>query len=101
MKNKIKILGKWEEDLIWCPSQCYLPIEFNGKKYTIYLRWRHQNPWEGHIWEGAWDNTEAEMSPDLFALYHEQYSDKELKLAEKRIVLLAEKYLNKINKKEK
>ena len=43
--NPIKILEGWDEDLIWCPSQCYLSISFKGKTYIIYLRWRWSDPW--------------------------------------------------------
>ena len=41
----IKIRSEWMDDLIWCPSQCYLNIEFNKKYFVIYLRWRHSDPW--------------------------------------------------------
>lgn len=57
----------WDDDLIWCPSQCYLDVTFDdGTPAILYLRWRHDDPWTGHIitgfhhtgwrWaqEGAW-----------------------------------------------
>ncbi|HDD25974.1 MAG TPA: hypothetical protein ENF75_02670 [Acidilobales archaeon] len=43
---------EWIEDLIWCPSQCYRRIRCDGKIYTLYLRWRWEDPWEFRIAEG-------------------------------------------------
>ena len=91
-KETIKIIREWEDDLIWCPSQCYLPIEFKGEKYTVYLRWRHDNPWQGHIWK---DKDERNWSPDLLAENQFYYADRELNLAKETIIDLAEKHLNK------
>lgn len=67
----MKLLSSWQDDLAWCPSQCYGEAEHEGKKFTLYLRWRHEDPWQGHVienapldrvWEGDW-------SPDLFEHY--------------------------------
>lgn len=52
-------IGVWLDDLIWCPSQCYKRVQDrDGNDYVLYLRWRHGDPWQGHIIEGAknWDN---------------------------------------------
>jgi len=43
---------EWVEELAWCPSQCYRRIKCNGKIYTLYLRWRWEDPWEFMIAEG-------------------------------------------------
>lgn len=43
--NEFKIVGDWEDSLIWCPSQCELKIKHKGKNYVLYLRWRWENPW--------------------------------------------------------
>lgn len=45
MEESVLKVGKWRDDLIWCPSQCYLPIDYNGTAYMLYLRWRWSNPW--------------------------------------------------------
>lgn len=42
----LQIIGNWDDDLIWCPSQCYLKVKFNKNCYIIYLRWRWNDPWE-------------------------------------------------------
>jgi len=85
----IEIKGNWRDDLLWCPSQCYLPVKIRDKEYTLYLRWRHEDPWAGHVvvgnFKGAW-------SPDLFALYHEQYSANEINLAKEALIRLANRW---------
>lgn len=35
----------WKEDLIGCPSQLYCDVEQGGVNYTLYLRWRWDDPW--------------------------------------------------------
>ena len=41
---------KWDDDLIWCPSQCYYYFESGiGNKYCIYLRWRWSDPWTASL----------------------------------------------------
>lgn len=50
---------QWEDDLIWCPSQCYAPITHRGVHYVLYLRWRWDDPWQGHI------ITHAQTSDDV------------------------------------
>ena len=35
----------WEENLWGCPSQLYCDVEQYGVKYTLYLRWRWDDPW--------------------------------------------------------
>lgn len=45
MNREIQI-NKWEDDLIWCPSQCYYYFyDKNGLLKCLYLRWRHRDPW--------------------------------------------------------
>lgn len=45
MKTEFKILKEWSDDLIMCPSQCYLWFNYLGGIHCIYLRWRHGDPW--------------------------------------------------------
>lgn len=52
-KPIISIPDKWQNDLIWCPSQCYLEIWIEDTPYVIYLRWRHEDPWTLSLIEGA------------------------------------------------
>lgn len=39
----------WKEDLIMCPSQCFCFFIAEGKRYCIYLRWRHGDPWTAQL----------------------------------------------------
>ena len=48
----VRINGTWEDDLIWCPSQCYYRFTYKGTSYIIYLRWRHDDPWTAELIEG-------------------------------------------------
>jgi len=43
--------GKWINHMIWCPSQCYYKFKYKGKRYEIYLRWRHTDPWTATLIE--------------------------------------------------
>ena len=50
MSNKVKVVGEWNDSLIWCPSQCELPlVTASGKNYTLYLRWRWDDPWSASL----------------------------------------------------
>lgn len=49
MKLDIDIVEDWRDDLLWCPSQCYLKFRCNGKHYVLYLRWRHNDPWTASL----------------------------------------------------
>ena len=49
MKREIQI-NQWEDDLIWCPSQCYYYFhDKNRALKCLYLRWRHRDPWTAEI----------------------------------------------------
>jgi hypothetical protein len=40
---------QWEDDLIWCPSQCCAHVVRDDIAYVPYLRWWWDDPWQGHI----------------------------------------------------
>ena len=48
--KKYKFTTKWDDNLIWCPSQIYRTFEYNGKQYQLYGRWRWDDPWHFGIW---------------------------------------------------
>lgn len=48
-----EISGQWENELLWCPSQCYLEVWIEDTPFVIYLRWRHEDPWTMAIIEGV------------------------------------------------
>jgi hypothetical protein len=62
-ENGITIVGKWEDDLIWCPSQCYLKIIYRQRWFVIYLRWRHSDPWRAYLCETAVGNVDRFNPP--------------------------------------
>lgn len=45
--------GVWQDDLLWCPSQCYLEIWIEDTPFVIYLRWRSSDPWTLSLIEGV------------------------------------------------
>lgn len=66
-------LNDWIDDLIWCPSQCYLYFEFNNENYAIYLRWRWDDPWTAtlikidlgqEIEDGEWTELDIDFFKD-------------------------------------
>ena len=76
----------WLESLIWAPSQLYRRIKCNDRLFTLYLRWRHEDPWRFYIARGdmtgeddrAWDF----VTGDLFEKYGIFRRDNEYKIAE-------------------
>jgi hypothetical protein len=95
--------SKWRDDLIGCPSQCYGEVEHEGKKFTLYLRWRHSDPWQGHVvadapldsvWEGEW-------SPDLFSKYDYFFrEDDNLDKIKFALMICAEQWLMEVKAKK-
>jgi hypothetical protein len=74
---------EWEDDLIWCPSQRYAPITYNSAHYVLYLRWRWDDPWQGHIIMHARtsddvSSQQAEWSADVFEMQGVFFRDEEL-----------------------
>ena len=55
--NEIQWLSDWRDDLMWCPSQLYREFKRNGKEWTLYCRWRYEDPWTFNIYpeEGNWE----------------------------------------------
>ena len=57
--KEIPVLYEWQRDLIRCPSQIYYYFKDSktGKRYCIYLRWRHEDPWSADLVEctSQWD----------------------------------------------
>lgn len=42
-------LYTWQEHMIRCPSQADYHFYSGGSYYTIYLRWRHTDPWTANL----------------------------------------------------
>jgi hypothetical protein len=48
---KFATSSDWNDDLIWCPSQCIKKISYKKRHFVIYLRWRHSDPWTADLIE--------------------------------------------------
>jgi len=76
----------WVESLIWAPSQLYRRIKCGEQVFTLYLRWRYEDPWRFFVARGdmlaeddrAWDF----VTEDLFERYNLFRRDNEYKIAE-------------------
>lgn len=98
MKRGFKIIKDWEDELIWCPSQCYLSIEYKGLQYIIYLRWRHNDPWTATLVEcrndglfhmhsgGVTYNDDGHKIADWVGLNINYYRDCELEKLKNHVV---------------
>jgi len=91
----MQLLSNWRDDLAGCPSQCYAQAEHEGKKFDLYLRWRHEDPWQGHVIEDApvdavW---QGEWSPDLFQKYDYFFEeDDDLSKIKSALLICAERW---------
>ena len=87
--DEIFELGKWYCSFLGCPSQCYRAVRRDNTAHILYLRWRWEDPWQGHIVKNAWNEAsmsadEAEWSEDIFEegnLYFEESQVEEAKEA--------------------
>lgn len=43
----------WVESMLWCPSQVSREFQIGDKKFELYLRWRHSDPWQCALIEYA------------------------------------------------
>jgi len=98
------LLSNWQDDLAWCPSQCKVEVEYEGKRFVLYLRWRHQDPWQGHLVENAPVDTlwEGKWSPDLFERYDYFFAEDDnldkIKLA---LIMCVERWLKEKDEDKK
>lgn len=98
-------LNQWDVQLRhWCPAQIYYYFaDAEGRRWCIYLRWRHENPWTAELvlcdenWEFIWkspDNVdlleEKEHTPGIITGY---YTDDEYPyLMRKSLKLVKERF---------
>lgn len=93
----MKIVGKWSDDLIWCPSQCELEVEHEGTKYLLYLRWRWNDPWAGSI---VLKDKDRYVKGTWGAMLLNDYKDSELEYAKRELIETARYYFNDITEDE-
>lgn len=92
-KQGIEIIGKWKDSLIGCPSQCYLKIKYLDKKYVMYLRWRHHDPWTARIYECVGDWNMDDPKNKMTVLHIAFFTDKQLPALKRYIVRFVENCL--------
>ena len=95
MEYKIKEVGGWHDSLIMCPSQCHLNLKSDRGFYTVYLRWRHSDPWaadlvktKGSFGMGEYGLSWTPLPVDFFT--HNQLArikENALHLAKKALIL--------------
>lgn len=92
MKKVFKVISDWKDDLIWHPSQCFKEIEYNGRQFVIYLRWRWNDPWTCQLIECNPD-FKFDMQTDFewIDIDVDFFTDKELEL----LKVNAEQLVNK------
>lgn len=96
--------SKWREDLIWCPTQIYRSVYVNGFKFTLYLRWRWDDPFDFHILsvKGIDEFFDLGWNKELFSNHKIFCTSKQYKKAEEEAYKLwvsfyKPKILQKIN----
>jgi hypothetical protein len=88
------ILSNWTDLLIWCPSQCYLNIESNGRFFVLYLRWRHSDPWTADLIECDSDFDIHNPKYDWISLDIDYWEDSQLEELKINAIELATKLIN-------
>lgn len=75
----------WEESLLWCPTQITRVVYFKGIEFKLYLRWRHVDPFQFHIFCDI-KNIEKALNlgfiNDIFEKRSLYYADNDYKKAE-------------------
>ena len=88
-EEELLIIGNWKDDLIMCPSQCELPIEYRERKFTLYLRWRWDDPWTGAIIENEGTSSEVWYGDlDIGFYTHEQLEECKKEATKKATTLI-------------
>lgn len=87
----MQLEGRWEDDLLWCPSQCYFYFHKKGVSWCVYLRWRTCDPWRANIVKNLNVLDAGEQEWTDLPLNH--YKDIELWQAKEEAIFLAKLYL--------
>ena len=95
----MEIINDWSDELIMCPSQCFLSIENNQEQFTIYLRWRHCDPWTCQLVPSH--NGKLNYDKDWIDVNINDFSHDELEDAKKTAIALTEKYFIELENKQK
>ena len=95
MKPKFNIVSNWKDELIWCPSQCYLNITFEDRFFVIYLRWRWSDPWTATLVECDSDYDMLDKKSNWIALQINYYTDEQIEDVKQNAIAVAKKIICK------
>lgn len=90
----INVIQEWEDDLIWCPSQCYLRFQFKQMFFVLYLRWRTSDPWTATLIHCK-DNEFETRTGDWFPLAVNDFTDDQLDQLKVDALSKTKEYLNR------
>jgi len=81
---RCEFVDEWKESLIWVPSQLYRRARCGPYLFTLYLRWRHEDPWEFYVALGDMSGDRWEfVTGDLFRERGAFFRDEEYREAER------------------
>jgi len=78
-----KFITGWDRDLLWCPSQLNKHIVYNNKNYTLYARWRWDDPWTGYIIYNDYKNNKNLWSEELISDFN--FKDYDIRKVERKM----------------
>jgi len=85
---KCEFIDQWRESLLWTPSQLFRRARCGPYIFTLYLRWRYEDPWQFYVALGDMSSDDTRrwefITDDLFQRYGVFFRDEEYKEAEKR-----------------
>jgi hypothetical protein len=92
MRKLFQIKSDWVDSMMWCPSQCWLKILYKGHRWTLYLRWRWEDPWSADLIQG-WDTTATKKRWEELRIPF--FIDEEVDKCKEAAISAAEKFLAK------
>jgi len=82
---RCEFIDQWKESLTWTPSQLFRKVKCGSYVFTLYLRWRHEDPWQFHVALGDMGSEDRKwefITEDLFQKHNIFFKDVEYKDAE-------------------
>ena len=89
-------LTGWNRSLVWCPSQLTKSINYKGKHYELYGRWRWDDPWTGYLIVKDSKGRYKLWSEELLSEYN--FIDYDVRKVEKALDFIFEETIVKQNK---
>jgi len=61
----IQVHRGWLDNMSQSPSECTFHFDYHGEPFSLYMRWRWTDPWEGRLIQGH-DILRGRWTQDLF-----------------------------------